>query len=375
MLTVTRAQVIAYRVAAQGLHREASQAQQLAVLAIGVQDAAGELARLAFDARLEAAPPTDLYGPGKPLALVWSLRGAPHVHRREDLDAVAAALFPLSEADATSRLNETGPSVARSGIPALEQFALATAALRAAVVTATGKGAASTAATKRLPAAMHRNCRACKASHLSDSAMRLASIAAGLELQPGTAPPVLQRRPKAKLATKPDLVALRRLLRAYLTLLGPATLGDAAGYLEARRADVEQAWPEDLVEVKVDGRSAWLPAACIKDLEKPPDPDLVRILGPFDPYMQARDRDVIVPDTSAKGVHKALWPVLGRPSVLFAEGEVVGTVRPRASGKKLTLSVEPFAKLPPSIWDEVEVEAQRVGTVRGFETTTVQRVE
>ena len=372
MLSVSREQVIAFRVATQGLHRMATDAHKLAILDIGVQDAAGDLARLAFDARLKNPPPEDLYGPGKSLALVWSLRGAPHVHRRADLDAIAAALFPLSEADATSRLNETGPSVSRAGIPALEQFALATAAMRDVVRTPTAKGAASTAATKQLPAPMRRNCRACKAAHISDSAMRLASMAAGLELQPGTAPPVLQRRVKAKLPTRPDIAALRKLVHAYLTLLGPATLGDAAGYLEARRADVEQAWPDDLVEVSVDGRAAWLPRTQRKALESPPEPDLVRILGPFDPFMQARDRDVIVPD---RRVHKALWPILGRPSILFVDGEVAGTVRPRASGKKLTLMVEAFASLPPPIWDDIESEAQRVGRVRGFETTTLQRVE
>ena len=372
MLSVSRDQVIAYRVAAQGLHRKATDAQKLAVLDIGVQDSAGDLARLAFDARLKSPPPSDSYGPGKPLALVWSLRGAPHVHRRADLDAVAAALFPLSEADAASRLNETGPSVSRAGISALEQFALATAAMRDVVQTPTAKGAASTAATKQLPASMRRNCRACKTTHISDSAMRIASIAAGLELQPGTSPPVLQRRVRAKLPKRPDVAALRDIVRAYLTLLGPATLGDAAGYLEARRVDVEQAWPDDLIEVQVDGRSAWLPGKQVKALENPPDPDLVRILGPFDPFMQARDREVIVPD---KGVYKTLWPVLGRPGVLFAAGEVAGTVRPRASGKKLTMIVESFAPLPPPMWDDIEAEAQRVGLVRGFETTTIQRVE
>ncbi len=58
------------------------------------------------------------FGPGQPLALVWSLRGAPYVHRRDDLDAVAAALYPMSEQDAGGRLNETGPAVKRAGIPA-----------------------------------------------------------------------------------------------------------------------------------------------------------------------------------------------------------------------------------------------------------------
>ncbi|MDQ6851341.1 MAG: winged helix DNA-binding domain-containing protein, partial [Actinomycetota bacterium] len=63
-MDVTREQVIAYRVAAQQLDRSAAKLGDLAVLDLGVQDAAGEQARLAFDARLPDTPPVDAVGPG-----------------------------------------------------------------------------------------------------------------------------------------------------------------------------------------------------------------------------------------------------------------------------------------------------------------------
>ena len=201
---------------AQQLDRSARSVGDLAVLDIGVQDAAGEQARLAFDARLPNTPAADVFGPEKSLALVWSLRGAPHVHRRSDLDALAGALYPLSEADATQRLNETGPSVARKGMAAMEQFTTAVAAMRDVVRTPTAKGAASTAVTQAIPKPMWRECRGCKTSHISDPAMRASALPAGLELQPGTAPPVLQRRKGAKVVSTPDLAALRALARGYL---------------------------------------------------------------------------------------------------------------------------------------------------------------
>jgi hypothetical protein len=370
---ISRQQVIAYRVAAQGLHREGNSVGRLAVLDIGVQDASPELARLSFDARLAAPVPPGGIGPGEPLALVWSLRGAPYVHRRTELDALAGALYPLSEADATGRLNETGPSVARAGIPALEQYDEAVRAMRAVVTKPMGKGAVSTAVTRRIPEVMGRNCRSCKAIHISDSAMRPASLAAGLELQPGTAPPVLQRRTGSRVAERVDARALKRLILGYLALLGPATQGDVAGYLDARRADIAEVWPsQQLVEVSVDGHAAWLPADRVDGVVSPPDPELVRLLGAFDPYLQARDRALIVPD---KAHYKSLWPVLGRPGVLFVDGEVAGTWRPKSSGKKLTLTVEAFAPLPPSTWTAVEAEAERVAAVRGMHDVRVNVVE
>ncbi|HET6876465.1 MAG TPA: crosslink repair DNA glycosylase YcaQ family protein [Jatrophihabitans sp.] len=376
-MNVSREQVLAYRVAAQGLHREASAAGKLAVLDIGVQEAMGHPAALAFAARLPASVPLSPasveVGPSTELALTWSLRGAPHVHRRADLDALTGALWPLSEADAAGRLNETGPSVQKAGIAALDQFGIAVRELRAAVRGPTAKGAVSTAVSRKLPPVMLRDCRACKARHISDSAMRAATLAAGLEMEPGSSPPVLLPRSGARPPSEPDLAALAGLARAYLRLLGPATVGEFAGYLEARRADVENAWPpDDVAEVTVDGRTAHLPAEQLPLLRRPPDPESVRLLGPFDPYLQARDRNLLVPD---KAVQKLLWPVLGRPGALLVDGEVAGTWRPKAAARKLTITVAALAPLPASVWRQVDEEAERVAQVRGAADARVIREE
>jgi hypothetical protein len=234
------------------------------------------------------------------------------------------------------------------------------------------KGAASTAATHRLPEPMRRPCRACGTKHISDSAMRAGALIAGIELVPETAPPVLQPRPDARIPDRPDPAALRRLALAYLGLLGPATQADVADYLGVRRADLAAHWPDgELVDVEVDGRRAQIPARDLDALTGAAPPDAVRLLGGSDPYLQARDRDLIVPDRS---LHKALWPVLGRPGVLLVDGEVVGTWRPKASGRLLTLLVEAFVPLPERVWTSVEEEAQRVAAARGVERAAVKRV-
>lgn len=377
-MKATREQVIAYRVAAQGLHRDAAAGvRDLGVLDIGVQEAMGHPAALAFAARLPLSVPVgpaDVpIGPGHRLALAWTLRGAPHVHHRRDLDLVGRALWPLSEADATGRLNESGPSVKRAGIPALEQFTRAVDAMRAVVTKPTAKGAASTAVTKKLPPPMRHDCRACKTKHVSDSAMRTAAPVAGLEIEPGTAPPVLVPRAGAELPDAPDPSAIATLALGYLTYLGPADVGEFAGYLEARRADVATVWPSDgLASVTVDGKDRWLPEGQLAALRSAPAPEIVRLLGPFDPYLQARDRELIVPD---KSVHKLLWPVLGRPGVVFVDGEVVGVWRTKTSGKKITITVDAFVPLPPKVWKQIEVEAERVGEARGASDVTLKRAD
>ncbi|HEY8300816.1 MAG TPA: crosslink repair DNA glycosylase YcaQ family protein [Jatrophihabitans sp.] len=373
---LTREQVLAYRVAAQGLHRDASSIAGLGVLDIGVQEAMGHPAALAFAARLPPTvalgPGAVAVGPGHPLALAWTMRGAPHVHRRDDLDALGRALWPLSEADAAGRLNETGPSVRRAGIPALEQFTTAVAAMRHAVSAPTAKGAASTAVTLRIPESMRRECRPCRTRHISDPAMRCAACAAGLEIEPGTAPPVLVPRTHARLPSGPDAAAVGALARGYLTYLGPARVQDVAGYLGARRADLERVWPAAaLMEVRVAGGAAWLPEPCVDLARAAPAPDAVRLLGPFDPYLQARDRDLLVPNRS---LHSALWPVLGRPGAVLVDGEITGTWRTRATAARLTISVEAFGALPGSVWRQLDAEAARVAEVRCVADVVVKRV-
>ena len=369
-MKVTREQVLAYRIEAQGLHREASSVTRLAVLDIGVQDSVADGARLAFDARLPATPPVGGVGPGSPLALVWSLRGAPHVHRRRDLDALAAALWPLSDADAGARMNQSGPHLAAAKLGGLEGFVASVDALESVLAAPTTKGAVSTALTPKVHEAFTSYCRVCKATHVSDSVLRAAALAAGVELEPDTAPPVLLPRANARHPRTNDPRALGQLISAYLSLLGPASPAEVAGYLQARRAEIAALWPADLAEVTVDGRLAWLPAGQLPALRAPRPPELVRLLSPFDPYLQARDRDLIVADRAA---HKALWPILGRPGVLLVAGEVAGLWRARSRGRTLALSIETFGPIPAPDWSRIEAEAARIGAVRGAADVSVTR--
>jgi hypothetical protein len=112
-----------------------------------------------------------------------------------------------------------------------------------------------------------------------------------------------------------------------------------------------------------------LPAKELGALDKAATPDVVRLLGGFDPFLQARDRELIVPD---KAAHKALWPVLGRPGAVFVRGEVAGTWRPKSAGKKLTVLVSEFAPVPKPVRTQVEAEAERVAAVRGLDLAGVK---
>ena len=132
---VDREQVLAYRVAAQQLDRPGvRRAADLAVLALGVQDTPYGSARLALAARGAADPDDDR------LELVWSMRGAPHLHRRAELPTLAAALWPLSDADAARRIRGQIRAGARLGLAA---FRATAEAFQAVVTTERERGEVS----------------------------------------------------------------------------------------------------------------------------------------------------------------------------------------------------------------------------------------
>lgn len=88
-------------------------------------------------------------------------------------------------------------------------------------------------------------------------------------------------------------------------------------------------------------------------LRDPPEAEGWRLLGAFDPWLQTRDRELLV---AAAGRRKDVWRVLGRPGVVLAGHEVVGTCRPRSSGHDLRLRVDLWdGSVPPApLGDEAE---------------------
>jgi len=373
MLSVDREQVMAYRIAAQELHRPHGDLGKLAVLGLGVQDAQRGSARLALAARLDVEPAAlsgeslrdalDAAG----VTLAWSHRGAPHLHHAAELPSVAASLVPLSDADAQARLAWQRADVAKAGMPPTAALRTAATALHDVVDTTMTKGAASERVTKRLPEGLVRWCRGCQATHINEQVMRLTTLRAGVRLEPDVYPATLTPLGEV-LAQEPDVAACTEVAARYLNLHGPATVAEAAGFIGTTKRVAAEMWPEGLVEVDLAGTRTWLAPEDVATLEDPPEPDVVRLLPPSDPLLQARDRRTLVPD---EGCHKQVWRILGNPGVLLAGGEIVATWRAKASGRRLDVTVEPLLPLRPVDRAATEDEATRIATARGFATATV----
>jgi hypothetical protein len=370
---VDRAEAMAYRIHAQQLDREPADGPvtEAQIFDLGIQDtgrdgASWALANRGFPvasaAELEANPD---------VALVWTLRSAPHYYRRTDLPDVLTATSPFSEADATKRVFGAAAPLKSAGISTRDGLAEVAAQLRAVVTEPMVKGEVSTALSARLTEPYLRDCRPCNAVHSWEIPFRIGALHGGLELEPGTSPPVLRRIPgwprrTPGPATDPMAApAHLQPIRSYLRLLGPATPQDIAAFLDAPVAEVKAHWPDDAVVVEVDGQRAWI----LGEVPEQPANELVKLLGGFDLFLQGKDRNRIVPD---KTRHKTLWPTLGRPGAVLVGTDIVGTWRPKASGKKFTLRLELWSAVNDRVRQRIEAEAERLAGHRGLSLAGIE---
>jgi winged helix DNA-binding protein len=91
---------------------------------------------------------------------------------------------------------------------------------------------------------------------------------------------------------------------------------------------------------------------------------VTRLLGPFDPLLQGRDRALLVPGEAHA---KDLWRILGRPGGVLVDGEVVGTWRPRKAGRRLGLQVQLWQDVSPAVQTALAEQAEALATCRGVE--------
>ncbi|MEH0842856.1 crosslink repair DNA glycosylase YcaQ family protein [Micromonospora sp. CPCC 205711] len=359
---VHRGQVLAHRARAQQLHRPGGlRPAELTVLDIGVQDTPYGSARQALAARGVIDLDDDR------LTLVWSTRGAPHLHRTAELATLTAALWPLSDADATRRIAGQIRDGARLGRAA---FHAAAEAFRAVVTAPMARGEVSRAVSARIPDALNFDCRACASRHVSGGLFQQAGLAGGVRLAvAGRAAALL---PRDERPAPPERAAgTDELVLACLRLLGPATVADIAGFLGTSPTELRTVWPADrLTEVRVDDRRAWVPGDQLDALRAATPLDGVRLLPPGDPFLQARDRDVLVPEPA----HRAeLWRVLGNPGAVLVDGEIRGTWRVKQAARgRLELTVAPFTDLPKRAVSQLEAEAETVRVARAASEVTVR---
>ena len=154
---------------------------------------------------------------------------------------------------------------------------------------------------------------------------------------------------------------------AYLRFFAPATDADIAGFLGTTRAATAPDRPA-AVPVTVEGRTGLVAEDDVAALRAARSHGVVRLLPPSDPYLQGRDRELLVPDPAHR---KQIWTSLGAPGVVVSGVDVVGVWRPTQKARRLDVALTPFRPLSATERAAVAAEAERLAVVLGAAEVTV----
>lgn len=175
----------------------------------------------------------------------------------------------------------------------------------------------------------------------------------------------------------PDPKAERRLVEKFLHAYGPATRADLAAWLGCSPKQAARLWQtarERMLPVEKEGRAAWMLAADLPHLLQaaPPRQPLV-LLGPHDPYLDARDRDLLLADPAGQ---RKVWRTVANPGVLLRGGQVAALWKPRAARGGMAVAVTPLAELSAAERRQAAAQAERYAQFRGTALTafTVEEV-
>lgn len=170
-------------------------------------------------------------------------------------------------------------------------------------------------------------------------------------------------------AAKPLRAAHIDVVRNYLRFYGPARPNEVAAFLDAPVKEITTHWPTDAVSVDVTdgpavkGERSMLPDDVSAATSGTENPGHLRLLGPYDGYLQLKDRPLLVGDAARA---KDLWRALGRPGAVALDGEVIGTWRPRTSGGNLMVTWDPWQPATKALHAGVAEQAEKLADVRGL---------
>ncbi|HEX8700781.1 MAG TPA: crosslink repair DNA glycosylase YcaQ family protein [Myxococcaceae bacterium] len=393
MVTVTPRQIIAFRLSRSGLRRRTGELLA-AVGELGLPDFPPGAAQAALAPRLRGASPDTLVQAFEQRALVRmrAMRGAPTVVRAEDLSLLAAGLLPPDEKSMRAFIGPALTSVKAAKLSALEAVERVTREVTAALARGPlDRDALHAELRQRVPKGLLPYCRGCDSHHVHPSLIYAVALAAPLVLFTQDEGPYLLARADRWLGGKaahekgreaPAAELLRRFLRVY----GPSTVGDFAAWAGLGGGQPQAMWAaleHELVQVEVQSdhpragarpSSRWILQSDAKVLAAA-DPDtlgsVVRLLSPGDPLLQLRDRSLLVPDSA---LQKVVWKNLSPTGLALAGTDIIGLTRVQKKQSALHLTVELTGKASTKLRAAVEEEATLLAQARGAsEVKTVWR--
>ena len=176
--------------------------------------------------------------------------------------------------------------------------------------------------------------------------------------------------------------AQKALVRKYLHCYGPAVPAMFADWLGCSKEQARRLWAavsEEMEEVRVSGKKAWILADDHDSLFSTPDFSRpLLLLNGYDPYLDQRDRAMLQPDRT---LQRKIWRTVSNPGAVIFQGKAVGiwTSRKKGSGLdvEVTLWKDEEGKLPEeaTLFRELSGMVEEWSAFRGLSVRGIRRTE
>ena len=172
----------------------------------------------------------------------------------------------------------------------------------------------------------------------------------------------------SKLPPHDPKTAPRAIVRRYLAAYGPATYHELARWWGGGGVSNARRWiaamGSDVSEVELDGERRWMLTEDLRALHSTPATRIVNLLPGFDQYVvQASGHaERLLPGTPRSRVYR---PQGWISPVLLINGRMEGVWRHEVKGRRVEVTIEPFANVPGWARRAAAEEAERLAAFLG----------
>lgn len=172
----------------------------------------------------------------------------------------------------------------------------------------------------------------------------------------------------------PSAQGTAELARRFLHAYGPATPRAFADWLGSTPAQAKRLWQqieEELEPVTAAGKKAFILQSDRESFRCADTEEALLLLGPHDPYLDIRDRAILLEDTAAQ---RQVWRTVGNPGVILKAGKIIGIWKTRTQRENLSVSTTLWEPLSAPEQRELERQIEGYASFRGLALQGIARL-
>ena len=159
----------------------------------------------------------------------------------------------------------------------------------------------------------------------------------------------------------------RELVRTFLHCYGPSGRDSFMGWLGCSGQQARRLWSgakDEMEPVQTGKKTCYMLSNDMEALaHSQADGERLLLLGAHDPYLDIKDRDILLEDRT---LQKAVWKTVGNPGVILKAGRIAGIWRTKTLGDKLETEMTLFEALETEEKNNLKELAEEYAQFRGL---------